>query len=272
MSLATTVAVLAGEAAIVGPLAYAAYLARPPWGAVVPFAAWCGLVLLTFLPAARSWTARTHGCREPSASERSGLRRPWRNLLHRAGLPDGQYRLMVTDADGLNACTPVRGIVAVTSHATSLPAPHLEAILAHELGHQRGLQSLSAFVTTHLTVPSRFLRWVLRTLWSPVTPMWKRAVAWQRPIGFLMVFLLAAAATAVTLLAALPAAIAYAATALPRLSKTATDHDADAYAVHLGLGPDLLTAVETHIEKAASEAELPLPLVQRAHHLRRTLA
>lgn len=271
VSLATTVVALAGEAAIVGPLTYAAYLARPPWGAVVPFAAWCGLALLTFLPAARSWTARTRGCREPTGSERSGLRRPWRSLLDRAGLPDERYRLMVTDSDDLNACTSVRGIVAVTTHAASLPAPHLEAVLAHELGHQRGLQALPVFVATHLTVPSRILCWVLRTVWSPVVPMWKRAVAWQRPIGFVLVFLLVAVAASVTLLAALPAALAYAAAALHRLSKTSTDHDADAYAVHLGLGPDLLTAVETHLEKAASEGEFPLPLTRRAHHLRDTL-
>ncbi|MEU6036397.1 M48 family metalloprotease [Actinomadura sp. NPDC047616] len=271
VTLVTVVAVLAGEAAIIVPLAYAAHLAWPSWGAPVPFAAWCGLALFTFLPAAQSWSARTHGCREPTASERSRLERPWRALLHRAGLRDRQYRLMVTDSDDLNACTPARRIVTVTTHAASLPTPHLEAVLAHELGHKRGLQSLPAFVTTHLTLPSRTLRWTLRTLWSPVVPMWKRAVAWHRPIGFLMVFLLAAVATTVTLLAALPAAVAYAATTLTRLSKAPAESEADRLAVRLGLGPELLTAVETHIENTAPSAALPLPLVQRAQHLRRTL-
>ncbi|GLW61798.1 hypothetical protein Arub01_00420 [Actinomadura rubrobrunea] len=272
VTVLAALSLLASELAIVGPLAYVAHRAWPVWGAAVPFAAWCALALLTFLPPARNLAARACGCRPATGPERARLDWTWRQVVRRAGLRS--YPLMVADSEELNACTPVPGIVAVTTHsAGSLSTAHLQAVLAHELGHKRGPQALPAFVTAHLAVPSRALRWTLRALWSPIVPLWKRAVAWHRPIGFLMVFLLAAVATAVTVAAALPAAAAYAAAALTRLAAPHLEAQADAFAARLGLGPDLLAAIEDHIEsRHQASGSLPLPLVQRAHHLRRVLA
>jgi hypothetical protein len=118
-------------------------------------------------------------------------------------------------------------------------------------------------------------------VWRPVSPMWRRAVAWHRPIGFLMTFALALFATAVTVVAALPAAIAFGGAGLARLSSGHAEFQADSAAVRLGLGPQLLRVLEDFIETGPgrdglSRAERLLALppmdVRRAQRLRERVA
>jgi hypothetical protein len=164
-----------------------------------------------------------------------------------------------------NAC--VSGLVT-TESARSLPPAQLEAVLAHERGHRTGWQRVPTFAITRLTWPSRLLWWTLKTLWTPIAPMWKRAVEWHRPIGFLLVFLLAATATVVTIVLAIPAAVTYAVRLLTRPLTELTEFQADTHAARMGLGTELLAAIEHQIE---SSKDLPLPLVRRAQRLRRHL-
>ncbi|WP_165969485.1 M48 family metalloprotease [Actinomadura sp. KC06] len=202
--------------------------------------------------------------------ERGRLEQPWRDVQRRAG--GDAYVLVVTESDTLNACTPFGRTVAVTSHAArSLPPGRLEAVLAHELGHAVGLRAGAAFVRAQVTVPSRALTWVLRTPWSLVVSMWKRAVEWHRPIGFILAFFVAIAATAITIVVVLPAGAAYAAASAGRLVGGWSEARADAAAVRIGLGADLLAAVEHRIEAAGREEPMPMPLVRRAQGLRRRL-
>ncbi|MFD0855392.1 M48 family metalloprotease, partial [Actinomadura adrarensis] len=197
---------------------------------------------------------------------------PWQQVMQRAAQSPDRYRLNVTDRDDLNACGPAGRLIAVTADsARTLPPPQLEAVLAHELGHRLGWRAIPAFVHTHLTWPSRLLWWVLRSLWEPVVPMWKRAVEWHRPIGFLLVFLLAALASAVSVVAAVPAAATYVVRLVTRPLAVHSDFQADAFAVHLGLGLALLAALDHRIEATPADAELPLPLVRRAERLRRDM-
>ncbi|MFI0407799.1 M48 family metalloprotease [Actinomadura sp. 3N508] len=210
---------------------------------------------------------KAYGYREPAAEEQGRLEQPWRDVQRRAGVD--AYRLVVIESDGLNACTPFGRTVAVASHAArSLPPVRLEAVLAHELGHALGLRAGAAFVRAQVAVPSRALAWVLRTPWSMVVSMWKRAVEWHRPIGFLLAFFLAIAATVITIVVALPAGVAYAAASSGRLLAGWSEARADAAAVRLGVGADLLAAVEHRIEGAET---MPLALVRRAQGLRRRL-
>src|SRR5690606_5334433 len=113
------------------------------------------------------------------------------------------------------------------------------------------------------------LVWALRGLWRPVAPMWKRAVAWHRPIGFLAVLLLAAFASVATAVLALPTGAAFAAAWCARLPRGRAEARADAAAVRLGFGAELVAAVEHRIENAPHG--LPMPLVRRAQGLRRRL-
>ncbi|MFI0484654.1 DUF2510 domain-containing protein [Actinomadura sp. 9N215] len=248
------------EAAAVSVVAVGLHVVWPGWGGLVPVAVWTVSLLVPL------GARRAYGCREPDADERGRLEQPWRGAQRRAG--GAAYRLMVTESDGLNACTPFGKTVAVTSHAArSLPPVRLEAVLAHELGHRAG----TAFVRAQVTLPSRLLWWVLRTPWALVVSMGRRAVAWHRPIGFVPAFFAAVVATAVTIVVALPAGVAAAAALSGRLLAGRSEARADAAAVRMGLGADLLAAVEHRIEQADREDGMPLPLVRRAQGIRRRL-
>jgi Zn-dependent protease with chaperone function len=265
----SVLAVMVAEAVVVAPIAVGLYLRFPPWSAALPFVAWW---CVAFLLAAQG-SGTSESAREPDDNEQARLSTPWRQVMHRAKLRPDRYQLQVTDRDGLNACVRAGHHLVITAKsARTLPPAQLEAVLAHELGHRLGWRAIPAFVHAHLTWPSRSLWWWLRTLWEPVGPMWKRAVEWNRPIGFLLVFLLAALASAFTVVAAVPSAAGYVARLVIRPLAVHAEFQADAFAVRLGLGPELLAALDHHIESTATDAEFPLRLVRRAERLRRTLA
>ncbi|NKZ04515.1 M48 family metalloprotease [Actinomadura latina] len=253
--------VVGAEAVVVAAVAFGLHAVWPLWGAVAVVAVW-GVVLVAPLGA-----GRVYGYREPTSAERVQLEQAWRDVQRRAG---AGYRLVVVESEALNACVPSGRTVAVTSaSARSLPPGRLEAVLAHELGHLLGWRAVPAFVHAQVTLPSRALMWTLRRSWSPIGPMWKRAVAWHRPIGFVLVFLLAVSATAVTAVVALPAAVARVAAIGARLLGGRGEGRADAVAVRIGFGAELVAAVEDRIEHARHG--LPLDLVRRAQGLRRRL-
>jgi Zn-dependent protease with chaperone function len=250
------------EAVLVAAVAFGLHSVWPVWGAVAVVA-----VAALVLPAPLA-ARRVYGYREPGSAERVQLEQSWRDVRRRAGV--GAYRLVVVESDELNACVPFGRTVAVTSaSARSLPPGRLEAVLAHELGHLLGWRAVPAFVHAQVTLPSRALLWTLRRCWSPIGPMWKRAVKWHRPIGFVLLFLLALSATAVTVVVALPAGAAYIAALGARLAGGRGEGGADAVAVRLGFGAELVAAVEDRIEHAPHG--LPLHLVRRAQGLRRRL-
>jgi Zn-dependent protease with chaperone function len=275
VSLIGVVPVLVGALAAIAPVGYAGHLLWPVRGAVVPFVVWCAFAPMVRRPTAQRWIARVaYGCREPDAAERDRLDLPWRHALRRAGIPDGRYVPVVMESAALNACAPTGPLLAVTSHAVRALAPdRLEAVLAHELGHRRGWHGLLTYVNAWLMLPIRALWWLPHVMWVPVAPMWRRAVAWHRPIGFLLTLLLAVAATAVSLVVALPAAIAYGGVAMARLLTRQAEYRADTAVVRLGLGAELLAALEHAIETGRDDrpdrpAAPPMPLVRRADRLR----
>jgi Zn-dependent protease with chaperone function len=269
-ALIVLIPVLTTEAAIIVPCAVAAQLRWPSWGAALPLAVWVGVAFLLSVPRIGSAVGRG-SIRAPTEAEQTRLAGPWQSVTQRASLSGSTYRLGVTDQDDLNACTPSGRLVIVTAKSARSPSTtKLEAVLAHELGHRSGWRGVATFANTRLSWPSKLLWWTLRTLWTPVGPMWKRAVEWHRPIGFLLVFLLAATATAFTMVAAIPAALTHATRLMTRPLTEHTEYQADAYAVRLGLGTQLLAAIEHEIESAP--AALPLPLVNRAQRLRRRLS
>ncbi|GAA0587096.1 hypothetical protein GCM10009546_56850 [Actinomadura livida] len=247
---------------VVAAVAFGVHVIWPLWGAGVVVAVWAVMLVA---PVAAS---RAYGYREPVDAERVRLEQAWRNVQRQAGA--GAYRLVVVESEELNACMPFGRTVAVTSHsARSLEPGRLEAVLAHELGHVAGWRTVPAFVHAQVTLPSRAGLWALRGVWAPIAPMWKRAVAWHRPIGFLAVFLLGVVATVATALLVLPAGVAFVAAWVARLPRGRAEARADAAAVRFGFGADLVAAVEHRIENAPHG--LPMPLVRRAQGLRRRL-
>ncbi|RKS68749.1 peptidase M48-like protein [Actinomadura pelletieri DSM 43383] len=246
---------------MVSVIGFGLHTVWPVLGGVVPFVLWAVSLLATLS------APRAYGYREPTVEERGRLERPWRDVQRRAG--GGAYRLVVVDVDALNACRPFGRTVAVTSHAArSLPPGRLAAVLAHELGHSLGWRAGLAFLREQVAAPSRVASWVWRALWDPVVSMWRRAVAWHMPIGFVLVFLMAVVAAAVTVVVVVPVGAAHAARLAGRLLAGWFEARADAVVVRMGLGDDLLAAVEHRLDQGGP---MSLPLVRRAERLRRGL-
>ncbi|MBT2211115.1 DUF2510 domain-containing protein [Actinomadura sp. NEAU-AAG7] len=262
--------VLGVEAVAVAPAAYALHLLWPLWG---PAALVGGWVLVTLLALAPSTARHVYGHRAAAESEAALIAEAWRDVRHRLGLDPRTYRLLVTDSGELTACAPAGRVITVTSHsASALSAEQLAGVLAHEVGHAFGARLLPVFVHAQLALPNRAAQWVLRALWSPVGPMWRRAVGWHRPAGFLPVLLFAAFACAGSLLVAVPAAAASAAALVARLFSAPSDGRADAVAIRAGLGPDLLSAMERTLQEASERGEVPVRLARRTHRLRHRLS
>lgn len=271
VDLMAMVPLLAGALAVIMPVAYALYTWRPP-AALIPFLLWLAAASLWVVPAVQTWALSQLACRQPNKEEWGRLEEPWRRAYTRAGVHG--YQLMLLDSSNLNACTTIGRVVAVTTTAVTLPGDRLEAVLAHELAHTSGWHRGLEYVNAVLMLPIRTLWWLLRVLWAPVRPMWRRAVAWHRPIGFLLTFLLVAAAALVSVVVGAPAAVAWGCARLSRLVRSSTEAYADATVVRSGYGPYLLAALEEHLDRSSRPEEaIPLPpsLVRRATALRLTL-
>lgn len=268
-----------GALAIVAPIAYGLQLVWPVWGAVAPFAAWVlGAVVATWPRETiqRAW----YGYRDPTAEEHRRLAEPSRRALQRLGVTAGRYRLMLTESDGVNAPAVTGRTVVMTSYAVNtLPADRMEAVLVHELGHHLGLHAVPVVCYTLLTLPVRALWWLLARIWQPVRRMWAIAKRWHTPFGFLVSFIFTFAVALLVVVLAIPAGIAFVGATLARPSTDRTEFLADAAVVDVGLGPQLLAALETAIEAGHTETDRvtrllsvqPL-LIRRAQRLRRTLA
>ncbi len=279
IAVAMLIPAAVGALAIVVPIAYALHLIWPIWGAIAPFAVWVAGAIVATWPAQRVQRA-WYGYRDPTADEHRRLAEPSRRALRRLGLTAGRYRLMIAEADGPNAPAVTGRTVAMTSYAVNkLPPDQVEAALAHELSHHIGLQAVPVFCYTHLTLPIRAVWWVLARIWTPVRRMWTIAKRWHTPFGFLVFFLLSVAATVIFVILAVPTGIALIGAGLARLSTDRTEFLADAAVADLGLGPQLLAALEAAIQAGRTDTDRfarllavqPL-IVRRALRLRRRLA
>jgi Zn-dependent protease with chaperone function len=187
---------------------------------------------------------------------------------------------MIVKSPGPNAPATTGRTVVMTSYAVStLPPEQIEAVLAHELNHHIGLHAVPVFCHTLLTLPIRALWWLLARIWRPVRRIWQVAVRWHTPFGFLVTFLLAIAVAAVFVVSVIPAGIAFIGAALSRFSIEQSEFLADEAVGDVGLGPQLLAALEAAIEvghigtdRVARLLSMQPLIVRRAQRLRKNLA
>ena len=94
--------------------------------------------------------------RQPTLIEQERLGPIWHQLLQHAEVRDGRLSLWIQESDEVNA-TPTPGhMVAVTRWALyTLPPSHLEAVLAHELGHHLGGRSWLSMLSFWYSIPAR---------------------------------------------------------------------------------------------------------------------
>ena len=181
--------------------------------------------------------------RRPTEAERERLERIWRQVSSHAGVAGRRFRIRVVDLPEVNAHSVGRDLVCVTTGALGeLGDRELAGVLAHELGHHLRMHtSASAFLVwvllplqgiallgTLLAAPPAALARKLADsrLEHPWAPGCARG-AWRLGHGIRAVF-------------AAPGVAAFAA---KNAAGRSAEYRVDAFAVDVGLGPELLSAL-----------------------------
>ncbi|MEV5963593.1 M48 family metalloprotease [Kribbella sp. NPDC051952] len=126
------------------------------WGWLL-VALWIASGVVVFVRPVEDMLARyLFRLRQPTLIEEQRLRPIWRQLADRAGIPESRYAIWIQESDDVNA-TPTPGhTVGVTRWALyTLPPAHLEAALAHELGHHLGGRDWLSLLSFWYSIPAR---------------------------------------------------------------------------------------------------------------------
>jgi Zn-dependent protease with chaperone function len=158
----------------------------------------------------------------------------WR-VGERAGIDTSGLIVRVQDDPGVNASAGAAHLLFVTKGALALPDDELEAILAHEVGHHRGLHPVLGAVVWWLRLPGAALAGAYRLLRRGVATLRARL---GRAGGLLAVPLL-------VLLMVWPVAVMwlfYVAELLAMRAARLSEYEADAAAARWGYARDLAAA------------------------------
>jgi Zn-dependent protease with chaperone function len=99
--------------------------------------------------------------RRPTPAELYALDAGWSQVCRRAGTDPRRYVLLVQESAEPNAFAAGGRVVAVTRAALGLPDRHLEAVLAHELGHHLGAHPVVSRLGWWFALPARGAAYLL---------------------------------------------------------------------------------------------------------------
>jgi Zn-dependent protease with chaperone function len=119
----------------------------------------------------------------PTPEERARLEPLLARVGEKAGIDPSRLILRVQDSPGVNAAAGGGHLLFVTRGAFGLPDESLEAILAHELGHHRGLHPVMTAVVWWLRLPGAAIAAVYRVLRRAVAAVTSRLGALGRLIA-----------------------------------------------------------------------------------------
>jgi len=133
---------------------------RAPW--VIPVV-WVLSGALLFAPPVESVISRlVLGTRRPTEGELRILAGPWQAVCRAAGVNGSRYALHIEESDELNAFAAGGRTVAVTRSALRLHPNHLEAILAHELGHHLAGHPVVSMLSLWYALPGRAATYLVK--------------------------------------------------------------------------------------------------------------
>jgi Zn-dependent protease with chaperone function len=206
--------------------------------------------------------------RTPTAEELERLDRLLAHAGSRAGIRPERLLVRVQEDSGVNASAGAAHLLFVTSGALELPHERLEAILAHELGHHRGLHPILTAVVWWLRLPGAALAAVYNVLRRAVSAVGARLGNLGRVLALPLLLLLAIWQVAVMWLF-------YAAELLAMRAARISEHEADAAAARWGYARPLADAYDAlsghEVEPAGRMARLMAdhpPLAGRIERLR----
>jgi len=142
-------------------MALVGYLITPGITWLIP-ALWLLSGAIVFIPVVDTVLAGTSfRLRRPTPRERTTLMPLWDTVCGVAGVHGYRYTLWIHNSADINALAAGGHVVAVTTAALELPAPQLEAVLAHELGHHLSGHPIAALLAWWYARPARFATWLI---------------------------------------------------------------------------------------------------------------
>jgi Zn-dependent protease with chaperone function len=247
------------------PLWY--FLGVPLWAC---YGAWAATALCYGLRPVQLAMARLlWPLRRPTPAERRRLDQVWARVLVNTAMPRRRFRVRVVDLEEVNAHSVGRDLICVTSGAlTRLGDRELAGVLAHELGHHLRMH----------TAASAFLVWVLLPLQAvallgalfavPVLAAGRWAADWAAARAEFsgpgrlgpalhrgLASALEGAGLAIRIMFAAPGVAAFAA---KNAAGRRAEYQVDAFAVEVGLGSELLSALRWF----ASAEHGPTPVIR----------
>ena len=271
LAVAFVAFVLFGMARVVAPVSGLGLLFDEPvaFAVVAAVISFAGAILLFWRPVELRVARLVAGNSRPPAPEESErLMRLLRSAGEQAGLDPERLIVHIEDTSGVNASAGAGHLLFVTTGALGLPDDQLEGVLAHELGHHRGLHPVFTAVMWWLRIPGLVINAIYRLLKNVVALIGARFGALGRILALPIVVLLVIQQVMVLW-------IFYVGELLAARAARITEFDADAAAASWGYGEPLAQALEG-VEAHAAEPEGRLanlmtthpPLALRIEHLR----
>lgn len=240
-------------------------LPQAPW--LMPVLWVCSGAVL-FVPSVEPVVSRLlFKARRPTQAELDHLWQPWQSVCRVAGVAPDRFVLMVEDSDELNAFAAGGRTVAVTRTALRLPPKHLEAVLAHELGHHLAGHPMVDILSWWYTLPARgaaFLTMVALRVILAVASAFARVGG---GVGALVALLLSL--LVLTALAFLSVWLLLVPLISPFLAwaRRLGELSADRVAASLGYGPHLVDVLHRWFSAGAQPPEGPRSRLLATHPL-----
>ena len=235
------------------PAALAVHLAAgvPLW---VAYGLWCASAVAYGLrPVQRAMARLLWPIRRPTPAERGRLERVWDHVVAHAGVSGRRFRLLVVELPEVNAHSIGRDLICVTTGALAeLGDRELAGVLAHELGHHLRMHtSVSAFLVWVL-LPLQGVALLGNVIAAPSAALARRlAERWpDHRLADACARGSARFAGTIRMVFAAPGVAAFAA---KNAAGRSAEYRVDAFAVEVGLGAELLSALRWFAagEKAA---------------------
>jgi Zn-dependent protease with chaperone function len=216
---------------------------------------WLASGAIIFYRPAENVLAFLEHMRRPTAQELQTLDRAWQAVAQAAGIDGAKYELRVEESREINASAMAGHIVAVTRRSlNSLSPRHLEAVLAHELGHHLQGHAWASLLTYWYSLPGRLAYAVAGFVARMLSHIACLGCLIVGGIGLLIIGI-AVQAPYLLLVVAIPPTLAY----VSRLS----EKRADRVAAELGYGPQKIELLYRFIEEGEDLARAKAGL--RAH-------
>ncbi|HTJ72419.1 MAG TPA: M48 family metalloprotease [Actinospica sp.] len=181
--------------------------------------------------------------RHPVPAEQQRLDLVWSQVLRRAAVSERRFRIWVVDLADVNAHCVGRDLICVTTGALAeLGDRELAGVLAHELGHHLRMHTAAAAFLVWVLLPLQGVALIGTGIAVPLAALGRWLSGFEFPPAAKRRALLALSRleTAVRTGFAAPGMLAF---AVKNAASRRAEYQVDAYAVDLGFGAELLSAL-----------------------------